>query len=238
MRYQDNELRHELKYFMSEAAYYDLRTQFKRLLIPDQNMEDEQGYWIRSMYFDDYQNSCANDKEDGVRLRNKYRVRIYNGSDERIKLEKKAKFDNYISKGSATLSREEYGRILEGDYSFLALKKQPGVYGSFLCAQDPAHASYDYCGVFTGSVFFCRKGMCASRLTNICMPVCTALICFDPNLILTSVLPQHLMIMEVKYDDFLPAVVKRVLKGHPKDHCAISKFLLCSKELRKVKLYV
>lgn len=61
---------------------------------------------------------------------------------------------------------------------------------------------------------------------------------FDPNLILTTILPKNILIMEVKYDDFLPAFVRRILKGQPKDHCAISKFLLCSKELRKVKLYV
>lgn len=73
MEYLDNKLRHELKYFISEAAYYDLRAQMKTLLKPDENMEDENGYTIRSMYFDDCRNSCASDKEDGVRLRSKYR---------------------------------------------------------------------------------------------------------------------------------------------------------------------
>ena len=61
---------------------------------------------------------------------------------------------------------------------------------------------------------------------------------FDPGLIFTSVLPKNILVLEVKYDDYLPDFVKRILKGHTKNYCAISKFLICTNELRKVKKYV
>ena len=53
---------------------------------------------IRSLYFDDYWNSAYEEKESGVLMRKKYRIRIYNYSAESIKLERKKKFGSYIYK--------------------------------------------------------------------------------------------------------------------------------------------
>ena len=50
------------------------------------------GYTIRSLYFDDYCNSAYEEKDAGILMRKKYRVRIYNGSDKVIKLERKKKY--------------------------------------------------------------------------------------------------------------------------------------------------
>jgi hypothetical protein len=237
MEYLNNELRHELKYYISEAAYYDLRSQMRTILQPDENMTDENGYSIRSMYFDDYRNTCANDKEDGVRLRSKYRIRIYKGSDSRINLEKKSKFDNYTSKSSVPLSREEYERILKDDYGFLAFKKNQACMDLF-CAYKTRLMRPKIIVDYLREAYFLKEGNVRITFDKHLHAGVHSVDMFDPNLILTSVLPQNILILEVKYDDFLPEFVKRILKGQPKDFCAISKFLLCSKELRKVKLYV
>lgn len=76
---------------------------------------DENGqYCIRSIYFDDYLNSCYQDNEDGNNPRSKWRVRIYNCSDERITLEKKSKYKEKTNKLSCQISREMLTRILKG----------------------------------------------------------------------------------------------------------------------------
>ena len=77
------------------------------------------GYFIRSLYFDDYWNTAYAEKDAGVLLRKKYRVRIYHCSDRSIKLERKKKFGSWIYKEAAPLTRAEFERILAGDYDFL-----------------------------------------------------------------------------------------------------------------------
>lgn len=237
MEYQNNTLRHELKYYINEAAYYDLRGLLKTLLLPDENMKDEKGYLIRSMYFDDYRNSCANDKEDGVRLRNKYRVRIYDGSDNVIKLERKSKFDSFISKISASLTREEYERILQNDYTFLPFKKKE-VCMDLFCANRTKLMHPTVIVDYQREAYLLRQGNVRITFDKHLQAGMHSMNVFDPNIVLTSALPPNLLILEVKYDDYLPSFIKRILKGHTKNYCAISKFLICTNELRKVKKYV
>ena len=237
MEYQKNKLRHEMKYYISEAAYYDLRAQMKNFLKPDENMTDESGYLIRSMYFDDYRNTCVSDKEDGVRLRSKYRVRIYNGSDAQINLEKKSKFDNYTSKSSVPITREEYERILKGDYGFLPSKQSQTCMDLF-CAYKTRLMRPKLIVEYLREAYYLQEGNVRITFDKQLHAGVHNVNLFDPNVIMTSVLPQRILILEVKYDEFLPAFIKSILRGHQKDYCAISKFLLCSKELRKVKLYV
>ncbi|MFR3925269.1 MAG: hypothetical protein ACLTXI_08690 [Collinsella sp.] len=46
-------------------------------------------------------------------------MRIYNGSDKVIKLERKKKCGSWIHKEDAPLTRGEFEQILAGDYDFL-----------------------------------------------------------------------------------------------------------------------
>ena len=52
-------------------------------------MQKNGGYLIRSLYFDDYWNSAYEEKESGVLMRKKYRIRIYNYSAEKYQAGKK-----------------------------------------------------------------------------------------------------------------------------------------------------
>lgn len=237
MEYQNNKLRHELKYYINEAAYYDLRGLLKTLLLPDENMKDEKGYYIRSMYFDDYMNSCATDKEDGVRLRKKFRIRIYDESDKQIKLERKSKFDSFISKISASLTREEYQRILHNDYSFLPFMKKE-VCMDLFCANKTKLMHPTVIVDYQREAYMLREGNVRITFDKHLQAGMHCMNMFDSDLILTSVLPNNILILEVKYDDYLPDFVKRILKGHTKNYSAISKFLICTNELRKVNKYV
>ena len=83
------------------------------------------GYTIRSLYFDDYCNSAYEEKDAGILMRKKYRVRIYNGSDKVIKLERKKKYGSWIYKEDAPLTRGEFEQILAGDYGFLLRSPYP-----------------------------------------------------------------------------------------------------------------
>ena len=110
--------RNEWKYLISTSEKELLELRMKHLLKKDPNAKGN-GYMIRSLYFEDYFNSAYAEKESGVLMRKKYRIRIYDCSDRSIKLERKKKFGSYIYKESAPLTKEEFYKILDGDYKFL-----------------------------------------------------------------------------------------------------------------------
>lgn len=80
--------RHELKYLINEGEHAALACRMAPVFKLDKHAQAG-GYTIRSLYFDDYCNSAYEEKDAGILMRKKYRVRIYNGGDKVIKLERK-----------------------------------------------------------------------------------------------------------------------------------------------------
>ncbi len=87
----------EKKYFISESQRYQLQKYFAKILHQDPNNGDN-GYMVRSLYFDTLYDDDFHDKEDGLEDRQKLRLRIYNINDNNVKLELKQKFGNYQKK--------------------------------------------------------------------------------------------------------------------------------------------
>ena len=83
--------RHELKYQISDAQVAMLKNRITHLIPADSHAGSDGSYTIRSLYFDDYENRCFRENEDGTDPREKFRIRIYNHSDARIMLECKRK---------------------------------------------------------------------------------------------------------------------------------------------------
>ena len=98
--------RHELKYLISSAEVTMLRTRLSGLISLDAHAKDGH-YTIRSLYFDDYDDRCLLENENGTDPREKFRIRIYNGSAERISLECKRKERGMTHKTSCPLTREQ-----------------------------------------------------------------------------------------------------------------------------------
>ena len=109
--------RNEWKYLIGASEKELLELRMKHLLKKDPNAKGN-GYMIRSLYFEDYFNSAYAEKESGVLMRKKYRIRIYDCSDRSIKLERKKKFGSYIYKESAPLTKEEFYKISMGIINF------------------------------------------------------------------------------------------------------------------------
>jgi len=111
--------RHELKYFINFQVYFTLSNKLKVLMKRDDNSNEKGDYHIRSLYFDDYEDSALYEKQSGILRRKKYRIRIYNLSDEVIKLEKKSRIGQFINKESLLLSRSQVEKIMAFDFQFL-----------------------------------------------------------------------------------------------------------------------
>lgn len=97
--------RHELKFEVSDIELKEIEYRLKPLMKRDSNQVNEY-YVIRSLYFDDYRDSCFEENMAGSDNRSKYRIRIYDGSSELIKLEKKSKYRGMTQKSASSISKE------------------------------------------------------------------------------------------------------------------------------------
>ena len=68
--------RHELKLLCSAQDLAIVRARLKNLLPFDTHAGENGQYTIRSLYFDDYNDSCLRENEAGVDNRRKYRIRL------------------------------------------------------------------------------------------------------------------------------------------------------------------
>ncbi|MFR5852908.1 MAG: polyphosphate polymerase domain-containing protein [Lachnospiraceae bacterium] len=85
------------------------------MLERDPNGDENNEYHIRSLYFDTIYNDALLDKLDGVKNRDKYRIRIYNFSDKFIRMECKTKVGSLISKRSVAIPKLLAEQIIAGD---------------------------------------------------------------------------------------------------------------------------
>ena len=105
----------EDKYNCTEQQFTLLQQRLETVLRPDSNEGGPEGYRIISLYFDDFADSCLQDTVDGVNIRNKYRIRIYNDSLDVIKLEVKTKRDSRIMKWSRRITCEQMDSLMRGE---------------------------------------------------------------------------------------------------------------------------
>ena len=104
----------EDKFICGERELFYLQSKLECVLHTDHNQESPYGYTITSIYFDDYEDRHLVDTVNGNQIREKYRIRIYNGSYDVIKLEVKYKRDNRILRKSRRISREQMVKLLQG----------------------------------------------------------------------------------------------------------------------------
>lgn len=217
--------RHELKFFISKPDWALLQTRLLGVIPRDLNAGENGEYWIRSLYFDDYWNSAYEEKEMGVLLRRKYRIRVYNCSDKRILLERKSKFNQYILKESAPLTRMETEALLGGDYDFLKrsghnLKREFYFECTSRLMRPRVVVDYDR------EPFVMESGDVRITFDKHVRAGFGMFDIFDSSLPTMEVLAADQMIMEVKYTTFLPALVRRLLPPRSSIMTAASKYVL------------
>lgn len=223
--------RHELKYYIHEHDYLNLRTRVNHLLELDKNSQSAEGYHIRSLYLDNVYESALHDKTNGIYARKKYRIRIYNHNDYVIKLERKSKINQYVLKESVTLTREQYEKIMIGDLSDFRNSSNPLVQDFYIDMNTgimrPAvivdYIREAYIHPLTDTRITFDKQLCAGI---------QSLDLFNPRIETYEMLSNGVTILEVKYTRFLPSMISDVLQISAHNRSAISKYTIC-KESRK-----
>ena len=117
--------RHELKYAITSADYLALRQRLRTMMKADPHVGADGCYTIRSVYFDNYRDKALREKVDGVQKREKFRIRYYNDNFSFITLEKKIKHNDLCMKIDAPLTVEDYRRILQEPGAWMLEHPEP-----------------------------------------------------------------------------------------------------------------
>ena len=114
----ENHYRHEWKHEINYSDLLIIRQRLRAIAETDEHAENGK-YLIRSLYFDNARDKALREKIDGVNMREKFRIRYYNGDPSFIHLEKKSKRSGLGIKFAADLSKEEVRKILDGEIDWM-----------------------------------------------------------------------------------------------------------------------
>lgn len=222
-------LRHELKFFISPLQYQVLSRTLKATLNPDPNGDENNQYYIRSLYFDTAYDSALYDKINGTANRDKYRIRIYNFSDQMIRLECKSKFRDLISKRSVRITRDLAEQLISADPTGLESTASGLVSDTFremrtnllhpVVIVDYLREAYLHPAEEVRITFDMQL---RSGLNSVDM--------FNPYLPTVPPFDHDEIILEVKYNQVLPPYIASLLTYALRDgacRSAISKYVYC-----------
>ena len=216
--------RHELKYLANDAEARMVATRMATLLERDCHAGRSGTYIVTSMYFDTPYDTALRQKIEGFSKREKFRIRYYGSQPSSCRLEKKIKANGLCAKRSARLSPCEVERIIKGDGAFL------------LDGADPLHL--EFCSKLRGQllrpcvVVRYEREAFSWALGNTRVTI-------DRNVRTTSGVMrflevpfdgfdalQGLSVVEVKFDAFLPSVVRDTVAALGRSAQACSKYVL------------
>lgn len=113
------EFRHEYKHEINYSDVLQLKKRLGAVMRHDEHCEPDGTYFVKSLYFDDYRDTALREKLDGVGKREKFRIRYYGSDTSFMRLEKKCKINGLCHKESAAITAEECRKIIDGDFEFL-----------------------------------------------------------------------------------------------------------------------
>ena len=216
--------RHEWKHEISFSDRLALQARLGAVCRPDPHAPGGL-YQIRSLYFDTPADRALREKLDGVSRREKFRIRYYNLDASLIHLEKKSKRGGLGTKETAELTPAEAQAIVDGELDWMADSGRPLVRELYLkmIAQGLAPKTIvDYTRrpfVFPpGNVrvtldYDIRTGLGRADFLN---PDCVTIPAGEP-----------VTILEVKWDNFLPDVIRDAVGLPNRRAGAFSKYAAC-----------
>ena len=216
--------RHEWKHEISYADLLSIRQRLRVIAQADPHAKDGK-YLIRSLYFDNLNDKALREKVDGVNRREKFRIRYYNGDLSLIHLEKKSRLNGLGTKFSARLTAEEAQRIVDGNLDWMMDSGRPLI--------QELYCKMRYQGMHPKTIVDYTREPFVYGPGNVRVTfdynIRTGLGCTDflnPDCI-TVPAPDSGIILEVKWDAFLPSVIRDAVQTPGRRVTAFSKYAQC-----------
>ena len=224
----EQKFRHELKYVISAGELALIRNRINHLIPCDSHVGESGAYSIRSLYFDDYENSCFYENENGTDPREKFRIRIYNGSAERITLECKRKERGKTLKTSCPLTVEQTKQLMAGK-PLPDIGNQPEVLRKLTLRMLMKRMRPVVIVEYDRVPYVYKNGNVRITL-DMNVSSSRSVECFlDERIPKRPIMPMGQQLLEVKFDEYLPDFIHHNLNLHSLTQTAYSKYYLCRK---------
>lgn len=220
--------RHEYKYLCTPSQLGIERRRLETLLKPDPHAGPDGRYDVRSVYFDDPDDTCLLENEGGSDPRAKYRLRIYNGSDARISLERKAKVRGMTHKDAVLVDRKLADALLAGRIPFPAPEDSP-LLRRMLTDLRLRTMRPKVIVQYIRTPFVLDVGNVRITLDEHISSSQAVDRFFETDYPVRPVLPTGQGVLEVKWDQLLPSWVYGSLQLEGLQWTAFSKYYLCRK---------
>jgi hypothetical protein len=216
--------RHEIKLSINHGEHLLIANRLKSVLQRDKNAGETGEYRVRSIYFDTPDDRALHEKLSSDDRREKFRIRRYPGHGDLLNLEKKVKIHGLCSKSSALLTRSEYERIINRDTGWMISDERPLV--------------AEFYSKLTGQLLSPKTVIDYKREPYV-FPTGNVRITFDRDIRSSIFLDgfldddmalvpsgDEIVVMEVKYDAFLPAFIANLIQIGNRQPAACSKYAI------------
>ena len=217
--------RNELKHVIDAGDKAAICANLRAVARLDPHAQKKGFYLIRSLYFDNMADKALKEKIDGVNEREKFRIRCYDLDPSFIRLEKKVKRSGLGFKVSDRLTAQEAQRIVNGDTDWMPSSGRALIielYAKMKSQGLRPKTIVDY----TRTPFVYGPGNVRVTIDE---NIRTGLSCTDflnPDCV-TVPAATGLILLEVKWDDYLPSVIRQAVQVRNRPAGAFSKYHAC-----------
>ena len=220
----DRKYRHELKHYINHADYLAIRRRLREIAPLDRFSGPDGSYTVHSLYFDNLDNKALREKLDGVNNREKFRLRYYNGDLSFLRLEKKSKRNGLGCKAQAAVTREECGRLLAGEVSWMEGDGRALVTELLLKMRCQLLRPLTPV-VYTREAYVYPAGNVRVTVDSGIRTGFSAAGFLDPGAV--TVRTGSPILLEVKFDEFLPDLIGDLVQERDRQSTAFSKYAAC-----------
>ena len=228
---EEKKYRNELKYICTEADLVLLESRIKALCKRDPHVGPSGTYDIRSIYFDDINDTCFNENEAGTDPRSKYRIRIYNGNADRITLEKKSKSHGMTHKDSVVITKSQFDSIMSGKPREVFESGASPLLNKFEILMYTNGLTPKAIVAYRRTPFICSAGNVRITFDRNIGHSTNFNTFFDKDIPLMPVMANGTHILEVKYDGLLPSYIYEALNLDNLTYTSFSKYYLSRKRM-------
>ena len=217
-------LREEKKFLISIAEFRSISGRLEKVLRQDSH-NGMHGYMIRSLYFDTPYDTDFFEKQAGVELRRKIRLRCYDPRQDFAMLEMKQKQGARQLKRSLRISREDALRLIDGDYSVLLGYQEPfaaELHGFMVTRAYIPKTIVQY----TRKAFIAKENKIRVTFDSRIVATESCFDLFSEHLNMNPVLDPYNVVLEVKFNGFLLNYIQSMINCVDKSELSVSKYVL------------
>ena len=221
------DFRSELKHYINYQDYLIIKSKISNFLTLDKNVyKDSFEYKIRSIYFDNFNNKILEEKLLGLNKRDKFRIRLYNDDDSFIRLEKKSKINGLCKKISEPITKDEVFKIINNDIEFL-IKSQKQLFQDLYIKMKTEFLKPKTIVDYEREAYIYKIGNVRITFDKNLRTGIVSNDIFNKELCTISPINKDYIVLEVKYDEFLPEFILDLIQLGERSKTSISKYALC-----------